>query len=107
MQDKLARAYGYDPVYIKLSSIIKEHACDVGETIPDGALSIDAIDKFQSVGNKLREEFGDSYLADRAIEKIAYERDQRGGYAKINDRRVVKPVKRACPSSDNLRHMAV
>lgn len=95
MQDKLACDYGYDPVYIKLSSIIKEHAGDVGESIPDGAVSIDLIDKFQSVGNKLRENFGDSYLADRAIEKIAFERDQRGGYVEINDRRVVKPEKRA------------
>jgi deoxycytidylate deaminase len=76
------------------SSIISEHAADVGESIETQELTIDLIDKYQSVGNNLRSKFGESYLVDRSIEKIAIERDQRGGYAEINSRRVLKPDKR-------------
>ena len=105
LQQKMKDSYGYDSVYVRLSSIIKENSHLVGENIVDGGFSIDIIDKFQNAGNKLRDKFGPSYLADKAIEQIALERDQRGGYIEINDRRVVKPEKRVY-FIDSLKHPA-
>lgn len=95
LKNKISKTYGYDAVYIKLSEIIKDHAGEVGDEIEDESSGIDLVDKYQTVGNKLRSEFGEAYLADRAIEKIAIARDQRGGYEE-NDQntRIVKPEKR-------------
>lgn len=87
--------YGYDPVHVVLSELIKEHAHEVSLDIP-GTLSVsERIDRYQDVGNALRLRFGDRYLADRAIEKIAIERDQRNGYAEVGGSRVVLPQRRA------------
>lgn len=105
LKEKIKDSYGYDPVYVRLSSIIKENSHLVDEDIGDGGFSIDRINKFQNAGNKLRLKFGPSYLADKAIEQIALERDQRGGYAEINGRRVVRPEKRAY-FIDSLKHPA-
>ena len=95
IQDELADKFGYDNVYIRLSGLIKQHAHEVGQTIPDEISVSDRIDRYQNVGNELRRKFGESYLADRAVEQIAIERDKRGGYQKIDGRRVVLPTRRA------------
>ena len=95
IREKITKTYGYDAVYIKLSQIIKDHAHEVGETIGAGSNGEALIDQYQNVGNKLRTRFNESYLADRAIEKIAIERDQRDGYEIVDeDTRIVKPTKR-------------
>ena len=86
--------YAYDPVQITLSSLIREHAQEVGMDIPIGLSNSERVDRYQDVGNKLRSEFGDEYIADRAIERIAIERDQREGYAVRGAKRVVLSVRR-------------
>ena len=86
--------YHYDPVYIRLSELIKEHAAEVMLDIPENLSVIARIDRYQTVGNAIRNKFGDAYLADRAIERIAVERDQRGGYKEVNGTRVVLPERR-------------
>lgn len=91
----IQKDYGYDSVYIKLSEIIKEHASKVSENIGDGSDGKVLVDQYQTVGNKLRTDFNEAYLVDRAIEKIAIERLNRGGYETVEDGiRIVKPVKR-------------
>lgn len=87
--------YEYDTVYVRLSDLIKDHATDVGLSIPDEITVSERIDRFQTVGNALRITFGDAYLADRAIERIAAERDQRGGYTEVGGKRIVLPHRRA------------
>ena len=86
--------YAYDPVQITLSSLIKEHASEVGMDIPPQLSNTERVDRYQDVGNKLRSVFGDEYIADRAIERIAIERDQRKGYAVRGAKRIVLPVRR-------------
>lgn len=95
MAKTLHDEFGYDPVHVILSSLIKDHAAEVGMDFPQGMSPNDRVDRYQDVGNELRKKFGDEYLADRAIEKIAIERDQRGGYAAEGQTRVVLPQRRA------------
>lgn len=95
MAGDLENNYEYDSVYVRLSDLIKEHAGDVGRSIPDNISVSERIDRYQDVGNALRTDFGEAYLADRAIERIAAERDQRGGYTEIGGRRIVLPQRRA------------
>lgn len=95
MASDLRDNYDYDPVYVRLSELIKEHAADVGMSIPDDISVTARIDRYQDVGNALRSKFGDAYLVDRAIERIAVERDQRGGYKELHGRRIVLPHRRA------------
>jgi deoxycytidylate deaminase len=94
MAKELHEEFGYDPVHVVLSDLIKEHAEEVGMSIPATLSANERVDQYQNVGNKLRAKFGDEYLADRAIEKIAIERDQRGGYEDIGDKRIVLPQRR-------------
>lgn len=95
MAGELAKNYNYDTVYVRLSDLIKDYAADVQLAIPDNISVTERIDRYQTVGNALRAKFGDAYLADRAIERIAIERDQRGGYKEVNGKRIVLPERRA------------
>jgi deoxycytidylate deaminase len=95
MAQELAQNYDYDTVYVRFSDLIREHAAEVGMEIPDDITVTARIDRYQTVGNALRIKFGDAYLADRAVERIAVERDQRGGYKEVNGARVVTPERRA------------
>lgn len=94
MAEVLRDFYEYDPILITLSSIIRQCANEVLLEIKDNLSANARVDSYQNVGNELREKFGDEYIVDRAIEKIAIERDQRGGYQKIGDTRVVLPSRR-------------
>ena len=91
---KLHNTYGYDPVYIKLSGLIQEFSYEVGHDIKAELATTTRIDLFQTVGNDLRLKHSESYLADRAIERIALERDKRGGYREVNGTRVIIPARR-------------
>lgn len=86
--------YGYDHVYITLSSLIKEFSGEVNNDIPASLSPNERVDRYQTVGNQLRTHFGDEYIVDRAIERIAIERDQREGYAEVNGTRLVLPKRR-------------
>lgn len=86
--------YKYDPVHITLSSIIKDQAPEIGQEIGDDLSPNARVDSYQNVGNALRDEFGEDYIVDRAIERIAIERDQRNGYDEVDGVRVVVPARR-------------
>lgn len=90
----LEKEYSYDPIFITLSSLIKEHANEVDLAIGDELSPNERVDSYQNVGNELRKKFDEDYIVDRAIEKIAIERDQRKGYAEVNGKRVVLPSRR-------------
>jgi deoxycytidylate deaminase len=94
MSKELQDEFGYDTVHVVLSDLIKEHAVEVSMDIPGTLTPSERVDWFQNVGNELRSTFGDEYLADRAIEKIAIERDLRHGYEVVGDARVVLPQRR-------------
>jgi deoxycytidylate deaminase len=86
--------YGYDPIIITLSSLIREHSEEVNLQIGDNLPPNERVDSYQNIGNSLRRKFGDDYLVDRAIERIAIERDQRNGYEEVDGVRVVLPERR-------------
>lgn len=74
-------AYDVAPV-IKPSDIIRAEARRVGiTTITNDPIS-SYITQMQDIGNNLREKFGPDYLAEKAVERIAKFRTQKGGYTK-------------------------
>jgi deoxycytidylate deaminase len=65
---------------IKLSDFIKVEAHRVGlGGVPSNPLNT-YITHMQDAGNKLREKFGNNYLAEKAVEQIAKFRRENGGY---------------------------
>jgi deoxycytidylate deaminase len=94
ISDAIHSDYGYDPVYIKMSDLIASHAHEVGVNIPADIPKTDRIDLFQNAGDELRTKSGEAYLANRAIEQIAVERENRGGYRVVNEKRILIPIRR-------------
>lgn len=74
----LSRDYGYDVIEHKLSDFIKESAPLVGLNSEKALSGAERVAHFQNVGNELRKTFGHSYLAAKAIEKIAVQREEQG-----------------------------
>jgi deoxycytidylate deaminase len=72
--------YGYTVEYIKVSPLIQARASEIGETIPDNLVGDARIEKYQQIGNRLREHKGDQYLADCAIDRIALARQRNDGF---------------------------
>ena len=70
--------YSYEVHYYKLSDYIVSGAKLVGETIDSNAVRAARIESLQTIGDKLRQACGKSYLAAKAVESIAERRDQSG-----------------------------
>lgn len=83
--------YGYTVEYIKVSPLIKARASEIGETIPDNLVGDARIEKYQQIGNRLREHKGDQYLADCAIDRIALARQRNDGFFLVS---MVQPQSR-------------
>jgi deoxycytidylate deaminase len=76
IQRMIKDTFGYDKAeIIRLSDFISEHAGKVGVEIPAND-SFERISSQIDAGNKLREEFGLSILAELAVEKIRFEREE-------------------------------
>ncbi len=106
MMAKLREEYGYDVEYIKMSSLIKDYSGDVGETIADNLDVNERIERYQSVGNKLREQKGSHYLVDRAIERIALSRVKNDGFIRTKDGVDVPIQKRSAYVIDSIKNPA-
>lgn len=81
LSEILSQHFQYEvaPV-IKPSDIIRAEAHRVGVgAVPRDPIST-YIDQMQTAGNKLREKFGHNYLAEKAVERIAKFRKDKGGY---------------------------
>jgi deoxycytidylate deaminase len=81
LSEILTQQFRYDvaPI-ITLSSFIRTEAHRVGmPTIPATPIST-YIEQMQTAGNKLREKYGNNYLAEKAVEQIAKFRKDKGGY---------------------------
>lgn len=99
----LQSEYNYTSFFYKVSHIIKESGHFVAEDIPDDITGEERIKKYQSVGNKLREKFGDNYLAKKCIDKIANTRLSQGGYRGNEDSLIPEP-RRFVHIIDSLKH---
>jgi hypothetical protein len=76
--------YGYKSDYYKVSEIITEIAHLVETTVPTGLPRHERTSRLQTVGTKLRDKFGDRYVAERCVERIATGRLEGGGYETID-----------------------
>ena len=80
--DILRNDYGYTvPEVIKPSDIIKREAHRVGLAGVAPVPLSEYITQMQTAGNKLRERFGNNYLAEKTVEQIVAFRKDDGGYA--------------------------
>ena len=78
LKEVISRSYGYEVHPIRMSSLIERNADLVGPPYTDGLPPAERIQKLQEVGSKLRERFGSSFLAAKAVELIAVERGKSG-----------------------------
>ena len=89
--------------YYKLSEYIAQGAKLVDEVIPEQLPAADRIDKLQTVGDKLRKVCHSSYLAAKAVEKIAERRDLEG-FGKTADGVAVPKKLRQVHIIDSIKH---
>ena len=101
----LSRDYGYEVFHRKLSDVIKESASLVGEEPNKHLAGALRVDHLQKVGNELRRAFGNSYLAAKAIEVIAEQREIEG-FKNAQDGTPVAIRLRRLHIIDSLKHPA-
>lgn len=101
--DILREDFQYEPYYIKISDIIKEHSEEVNVDLSGNMTPADRIDSYQNAGNLLRERKS-SYLADRAIERINFIRRENGGVLVQNERPDIPIQKRMAYIIDSLKN---
>lgn len=78
LREVISTTYGYEVNPIRMSGLIEKNADLVGGHQPNGLAAAERIQLLQDVGSKLRERFGSSILAAKAIEVIAVERGKSG-----------------------------
>ena len=106
MAEILEERFGYKVKTIKLSPLIKEYAGEVGEKIDDGLTGEKRIEKYQLVGNKLRNQKSKSFLVDCAIDKVAQFRVENGGFHISKGSAPVPVQKRFAYIIDSLKNPA-
>lgn len=74
----LSRDYKYEVIHHRLSDFIPDSAQLIKEPSQLSLQGTQRISHYQQLGNTLRKTFGNSYLAAKAIEKIAEMRDEEG-----------------------------
>jgi hypothetical protein len=72
--------FGYEAAYIRLSKLIEDCAPVVGEEVPEGLKRHQQIAKLQAIGTKFRARFGETYIAEKCVERIATDRVAQNGY---------------------------
>lgn len=80
LKKKLEAVYGYNvPQIIKMSDFIARNASRVNANLPSDNNSLaERIDAYQEAGNKLRQKYGNNFLAKLAISQISSIRHQDG-----------------------------
>ncbi|RCN55748.1 anti-phage dCTP deaminase [Acidiferrobacter thiooxydans] len=103
LQEIFKTEYLYTVHYYKLSEYIAQGATRIGDSIYESLKSAERIDKLQTIGDRLRNIFGNSYLAAKAVEKIAELRCKEGFGKTANDINVPKKVRRV-HFIDSIKH---
>jgi deoxycytidylate deaminase len=86
--------YGYEVIVHTLSNFISSSAQLVGISLDQDIPTERRIEKMQVIGDKLRQTFGNAYLAAKAIEEIAKLRDRDGFGASKDKVRVPEKLRR-------------
>ena len=106
IKEILEDKFDYKVDTIKVSPIIRENAHLVGETISDDLAGEDRIEKYQLVGNKLREKKSKHFLIDCVMDKIAKTRVDYGGFYTGSGSTPVPLPKRFAYIIDSLKNPA-
>lgn len=78
LEAEISKNYGYQVNPIRMSGLIEQNSDLVDKKCEDNLSAADRIQHLQEVGSLLREKFGSSFLAAKAVEKIAIERGNSG-----------------------------
>ena len=103
---KLTDVYGYEVHCIKVSELIRENAASVQMELAGVGPGVERIEAYQKAGNALRKIKGNNHLADRAIERIAYLRQNNAGFIKTAEGVDVPVQKRIAYVIDSLKNPA-
>ncbi len=103
LMELLRETYKYSIQSIKVSDLIKDASGLVGVDVPAGVNESERVKKLQLAGTKLRGAFGEGYLAEKCIEKIAAHRLEGGGYDDVDGTLIPKPRRQAYVI-DSLKH---
>lgn len=95
LAQKLAADYDYEVKRYKVSDFIASSAELVDMKIPKDVEPTKRIIELQKIGDKLRSDFGNSYLAGKVIEEIAKSRSEEGVGQSLGGRDVPKKLRRA------------
>lgn len=96
--------FGYEVHYYRLSDIIQESQSLVAAALAEVGRSGDKVGNLQTIGDLLRQTCGNSYLAAKAVEKIAFLRRQKGGVGQAESGALVPKTTRRAYLIDSLKH---
>jgi len=99
----LENDYSYKVHRYKLSEYIENGAKFVGNDFPENLSAAARVDLLQTIGDKLRKTCGSSYLAAKAVEKIAERRDL-DGFGKTENGVAVPKKLRQVHIIDSIKH---
>jgi deoxycytidylate deaminase len=102
LQQLFQDEYAYEAHYYRLSDFISQSAELVDSPVPT-LTGAERINKLQTVGDELRKACGMSYLAAKAVEKIAEIRDTEG-FGKTSDNQPVPKKLRQVHIIDSIKH---
>lgn len=100
---ELESQYLYSVHYYKLSDYISESAKLIEADMGQNLSAAERVDRMQTVGDELRKICGSSYLAAKAVEKIAEHRDTEG-FGKATDGSAVPKKLRQVHIIDSIKH---
>jgi deoxycytidylate deaminase len=102
-QKCLEENFGYEVIPYKLSDYIQSSAHLVGEAARRGWSKGQRVNSLQDIGNRLRRQFGRSFLVDRCVEKISESRIS-AGKLKVNDGQTQSDSWRVVHMIDSLKN---
>ena len=95
LSEILRHRYAYQVRTYKISSIISKASLQLGGSIDTNAKGSRRTEQLQTAGNKLRQKFGNGYLAEKCVEEIGVERVANNGYEKRKDKLIPVPRRQA------------
>lgn len=106
LKDILSNEYEYKTRIIKVRKLIDMNAKKVNlKSVVDSEELSESIKivKLQEIGTELRGEFGEKYIAEKAVQQIVTQREMGGGYTKTSEVDLPRPLRQAT-IIDSLKH---
>lgn len=106
LEDLLSSEFNYQVFKYKPSDIIKGDSEKVSEEIGNPTDFATRVETYQTVGDKLRQKYGNGYLASKIVSKIAKNRDDNDGFQDPGDgsEKPIPKQKRWVHIIDSIKH---